>query len=126
MEGLEAARRCWSDLARYYPTSVLETAPDILFFWVARMVMMGMTLLGKLPFHTVLLHPVLRDRFGEKISKSKGIRKCGHVLKARVLLPKLHLDLLSSCVLLDDILVLYSYDRERDRSDGCGSRHLTR
>lgn len=72
LEGFETARKSWPDLARYYPTSVLETAPDILFFWVARMVMMGVTLLGKLPFHTVLLHPVLRDRFGEKISKSKG------------------------------------------------------
>ena len=59
------------DLKRYYPGSVLETGYDILFFWVARMIMMGIENMGEIPFHTVYLHGlVLAD--GEKMSKSKG------------------------------------------------------
>jgi valyl-tRNA synthetase len=59
------------DLARYYPGSVLETGYDILFFWVARMIMMGFENMGDIPFHTVYLHGlVLVD--GEKMSKSTG------------------------------------------------------
>ena len=59
------------DLKRYYPGSVLETGYDILFFWVARMIMMGLENMGEIPFHTVYLHGlVLVD--GEKMSKSKG------------------------------------------------------
>jgi valyl-tRNA synthetase len=59
------------DLKRYYPGSVLETGYDILFFWVARMIMMGIENLGDIPFHTVYLHGlVLVD--GEKMSKSTG------------------------------------------------------
>ena len=59
------------DLKRYYPGSVLETGYDILFFWVARMIMMGIENMGEIPFHTVYLHGlVLVD--GEKMSKSKG------------------------------------------------------
>src|SRR5438132_1476077 len=59
------------DLERYYPGSVLETGYDILFFWVARMIMMGIENMGEIPFHTVYLHGlVLVD--GEKMSKSKG------------------------------------------------------
>ncbi|HEV8670373.1 MAG TPA: valine--tRNA ligase [Candidatus Limnocylindria bacterium] len=60
-----------SDLGRYYPGSVLETGYDILFFWVARMIMMGIEEMGDIPFHTVYLHGlVLVD--GEKMSKSTG------------------------------------------------------
>jgi len=58
------------DLAYFYPTSVLETAYDIIFFWVARMIMMGIYFTGQEPFHTVYLHGLVRNEQGEKISKS--------------------------------------------------------
>lgn len=60
------------DVGRYYPTSLLETGKDIVFFWVARMVMMGLSLTGQVPFGTVFFHSIVRDAHGEKMSKSKG------------------------------------------------------
>jgi valyl-tRNA synthetase len=60
------------DLARFYPTSVMETAYEILFFWVARMMMLGLFLTGVEPFHTVYLHGIVRDPYGQKMSKTKG------------------------------------------------------
>nr|XP_023014024.1 valine--tRNA ligase [Leptinotarsa decemlineata] len=60
------------DLKVFYPTSLLETGHDILFFWVARMVFLGQKLLGKLPFKEVYLHPIVRDAHGRKMSKSLG------------------------------------------------------
>lgn len=60
------------DLNLYYPTTLLETGHDILFFWVARMVFLGQKLLGKLPFKEVFLHPMVRDAHGRKMSKSLG------------------------------------------------------
>jgi len=60
------------DLARYYPGDVLVTAPEILFFWVARMVMAGCEFMGDVPFHTVYLHGTVRDTQHRKMSKSLG------------------------------------------------------
>lgn len=56
-----------ADLARFYPGHLLETGHDILFFWVARMVMMGLELTDSLPFTTVYLHAMVRDKFGRKM-----------------------------------------------------------
>ena len=60
------------ELARYYPTSVLVTGFDIIFFWVARMMMMGLHFMKEQPFHTVYIHGIVRDEKGAKMSKSKG------------------------------------------------------
>jgi valyl-tRNA synthetase len=60
------------ELARYYPGSVMETGYDIIFFWVARMVMLGIELTGKTPFETVYLSGLVRDPYGQKMSKTKG------------------------------------------------------
>lgn len=60
------------DMKAFYPTSLLETGHDILFFWVARMVFFSQKLLGKLPFKEIFLHPMVRDAHGRKMSKSLG------------------------------------------------------
>ncbi|HET7686674.1 MAG TPA: valine--tRNA ligase [Candidatus Limnocylindria bacterium] len=60
------------DLARFYPTQVMETAYEILFFWVARMMMLGLFLTDREPFHTVYLHGIVRDPTGSKMSKTRG------------------------------------------------------
>lgn len=60
------------ELATYYPTSVLVTGFDIIFFWVARMMMMGLHFMDEIPFHIIYLHALVRDKNGAKMSKSKG------------------------------------------------------
>ncbi len=66
----------WPDetaaLKTFYPTAVMETGFDILFFWVARMMMMGLRFMGDVPFRTVYLHGMVRDDKGQKMSKTKG------------------------------------------------------
>ncbi len=61
-----------ADLKHFYPTSTLVTGYEIIYFWVARMIMMGLKLKGDIPFKTVYIHPIIRDKKGRKMSKSEG------------------------------------------------------
>ena len=77
------------ELDRYYPTDTLVTGFDIIFFWVARMIMMGMHFMGDVPFKTVYIHALVRDEKGQKMSKSKG-----NVIDPLVLMDKYGSDVL--------------------------------
>jgi len=68
----EATKQSHQDYHRFFPTSTLETGYDIIFFWVAKMIMMSLELTGKVPFDTVYLHGMVRDEHGRKMSKSLG------------------------------------------------------
>ena len=65
-------KQCTSLFDNFFPNSILETGSDILFFWVARMVMLSYELIGTKPFNTILLHGIVRDAHGKKMSKSLG------------------------------------------------------
>ncbi|MEA1919556.1 MAG: valine--tRNA ligase, partial [Campylobacterota bacterium] len=71
-DGNEIGKHNPTDLAEFYPNSLMITGFDILFFWVARMMMMGETFKGELPFKDIYLHALVRDEHGQKMSKSKG------------------------------------------------------
>lgn len=60
------------ELRYFYPTQLLSTGHDIIFFWVARMIMMGLHFMKKIPFERVFFHPIIKDEHGQKMSKSKG------------------------------------------------------
>ncbi len=60
------------ELKYFYPTQLLSTGHDIIFFWVARMIMMGLHFMKKIPFERVFFHPIIKDEHGQKMSKSKG------------------------------------------------------
>jgi len=114
------------DMKAFFPGDLLETGHDILFFWVARMVMMSLELTDKLPFKTVFLHTMVKDEEGAKMSKSKGnvidplevMDSC----KLQVLLDKLYESNLSEAEIKKGVA-----SRQKDFPDGipeCGTDAL--
>ena len=83
------------DLKYFYPTTIMETGYDILFFWVARMIMFGLEFTGEAPFNTVFLHGLIRDEHGQKMSKTKG-----NVIDPLILMNDLGTDALRFSVLV--------------------------
>eukprot|EP00917_Polyrhabdina_sp_WS-2016_P010373 GHVP01022901.1.p1 GENE.GHVP01022901.1~~GHVP01022901.1.p1 ORF type:complete len:963 (-),score=194.07 GHVP01022901.1:1082-3970(-) len=84
-----------SDMKRFFPNTLLETGWDILFFWVARMVMMSLELLDEVPFNTVFLHAMVRDAHGKKMSKTLGNVIDPIEVIEGITLPEMHAKLLS-------------------------------
>jgi valyl-tRNA synthetase len=83
------------DMRYFYPTTMMETGYDILFFWVARMIMFGLEFTGEVPFSTVFLHGLIRDEHGQKMSKTKG-----NVIDPLILMNDLGTDALRFSVLV--------------------------
>ncbi|HEY59319.1 MAG TPA: valine--tRNA ligase [Anaerolineae bacterium] len=83
------------DYQYFYPTSMLETGYDILFFWVARMIMSGLEFTGQVPFHTVYLHGLIRDEHGQKMGRTKG-----NVIDPLIVMDKLGTDALRFTLLV--------------------------
>ncbi len=83
------------DMRYFYPTTMMETGYDILFFWVARMIMFGLEFTGEVPFSTVYLHGLIRDEHGQKMSKTKG-----NVIDPLILMNDLGTDALRFSVLV--------------------------
>jgi valyl-tRNA synthetase len=83
------------DYKYFYPTTYMETGYDILFFWVARMIMLGLEFTGQVPFHTVYLHGLVRDEIGRKISKTTG-----NVIDPRILMDEFGTDALRFTMLV--------------------------
>ncbi len=102
-------------LKKFYPTNVLETGSDILFFWVARMMMMGLYAMDEVPFKDVFLHAMVRDEKGEKMSKVKGnvIDPLHMIYGATIdeLNPKMHRELISK---IKKESLTYSPDGEQE------------
>ncbi len=90
--------------AKFYPTTVLVTAPEILFFWVARMIMAGLEYTGQIPFHDVYLTGIVRDKVGKKMSKSLGNSPDPLVLIAKYGADALRFGIMRSAPLGQDLL----------------------
>lgn len=102
------------ELKYFYPTQLLSTAPDIIFFWVARMIMMGLHFMGKVPFKRVLFHPIVKNEQGMRMSKSLGTGVDPLQLKAKYGMDALRFTLAASMTKGQD-MKLSMHDLEGNR-----------
>jgi valyl-tRNA synthetase len=115
-----------TDLERFYPTSVLSTSFDIIFFWVARMIMMGLKFMDEVPFKEIYIHALIRDSEGHKMSKSRGIRDSeGHKMsksRGNVIDPLVMMDRFGTDAVRFTLAVLAAQGRDiklsEDRIEG--------